>query len=358
VKQAGHPDQCNIIINPGMKPRISIIIPCYNEIKFINKLLQNVVDQDYPEALREVFVIDGMSNDGTREAIAGFCERNPYIHLLDNEKRYVPFALNKAISASTGEVIIRLDAHAEYPADYCTRLVEALYRLNADNVGGSWITLPGDSTIKSLAIASALSSPFGIGNAHYRLDVKSVREVDTVPFGCFRRDVFTRFGMFDEEMLRNQDDSFNAKLGKNGGKIYLIPDVKIRYFARTSVKSIWKMFYQYGLFKPLGNKKAGRPATIRQFIPPLFVLFLIFGVIGGLFSAFIGFAGMGGFLIYIITDLIFTFRVAAKNSKPLLFFYLPWVFFLLHLSYGLGYLHGIIKFLILRQKKSIVNHTR
>ena len=341
-----------------MKPKISILIPCYNEIRFIEKLLQNVVDQDYPEEATEVFLIDGMSNDGTREAITRFIERYPNFHLLDNERRYVPYALNKGITVSTGDVIVRLDAHAEYPTDYCTRLVEALYQLKADNVGGSWITLPGNSTVKSLAIASALSSPFGIGNAHYRLNIKTIRKVDTVPFGCYRREVFNRIGLFDEEMLRNQDDSFNAKLSKNGGRIFLIPDVKIRYFARTSVKSIWKMFYQYGLFKPLGNKKAGRPATVRQFIPPLFVLFLISGFLGSLFSKLVMEIAIAGISFYTLANLVFTLRIAVKNSNPLLIFYLPWIFFVLHFSYGLGYLSGLFKFIILGGKKSSVNHTR
>jgi glycosyltransferase involved in cell wall biosynthesis len=341
-----------------MKPRISIIVPCYNEVRFIKKLLQNIVDQDYPKESSEVFVVDGMSDDGTRDEISGFVQFHPYIHLLDNEKRYVSFALNKGISNSTGEVIIRMDSHAEYPSDYFSRLVQSLYHLKADNVGGSWITLPGNSTIKSLAIASALSSPFGVGNAHYRLNIKTIRKVDTVPFGCYRKEVFDRIGLFDEDLLRNQDDGFNAKLIKNGGKIFLIPDIKIRYYARTSVKSIWKTFYQYGLFKPLVNRKVGRPATLRQFIPPVFVLFLILSAIGSIFFKLVSFIGIISIAFYFMIDLIFTFSISAKQSQPLLIVYLPWIFFIIHVSYGFGYLHGIGRFIIFRQKKTMVGHTR
>ena len=341
-----------------MKPFVSIIVPCYNEVRFIRKLLQNIADQDYPIERLEVFVVDGMSNDGTREEIRDFIKPFPYIHLLENEKRYVPFALNKGISLSTGEVIMRMDAHAEYPLDYISRLVESLYQLNADNVGGSWITLPGNSTIRALAIAGALSSPFGVGNAHYRLNIRTIRRVDTVPFGCYRREVFERIGLFDEELIRNQDDGFNAKLTRNGGRIFLIPDVKIRYYARTSVKSIGKMLYQYGLFKPLGNKKAGRPATLRQFVPPLFVLFLILCVIGGLIVKEALLVGLIGLAFYLLVDLIFTVRISIKNSQPRLMIYLPWIFFIIHISYGFGYLFGIINFIILRREKTSVGHTR
>lgn len=341
-----------------MKPRISIIVPCYNEVRFIKKLLQNIIDQDYPKEGVEVFVIDGISNDGTREVIAGFIEAYSYIHLLNNENRYVSFALNKGISNSTGEIIIRMDAHAEYPHDYISRLVQSLVQLNADNVGGSWITMPGNSTIKSLAIASAISSPFGVGNAHYRLNIKTVRQVDTVPFGCYRREVFDRIGLFDEELLRNQDDEFNTRLIKNGGKIFLIPDIKINYYARTSVKSIRTMFYQYGLFKPLANMKVGRPATLRQFIPPLFVLFLILGTIGSLFIKSISLITLIFITFYLLIDLIFSLTISVKHSQPLLIIYLPWIFLIIHISYGFGYLMGIVKFVILHQKKSMAGHTR
>lgn len=341
-----------------MEPRISIIVPCYNEAGFIHKLLQNIVGQDYPREKTEVFIIDGISNDGTREIISDFIISYSYIHLLDNERRYVPFALNKGIAVSTGEVIIRMDAHAEYPIDYVSCLVRQLYQLEADNVGGLWITLPGDSTLKSLAIASALASPFGVGNAYYRLNNSVTREVDTVPFGCYRREVFDRIGLFDEYLLRNQDDSFNAKLIKSGGKIFLVPDIKIRYFARTSIRSTLKMFYQYGLFKPLGNKKINKPATIRQLIPPAFVVFLILSVIGSLFSNIVSFAGLTVLIFYILLDLTFSFVITIKNSRVGLILYLPWLFFLIHISYGLGYLNGMIRFLILNKEKAAVRHTR
>jgi glycosyltransferase involved in cell wall biosynthesis len=341
-----------------MEPRISIIVPCYNEAGFIKKLLENIIEQDYPRKKSEVYIVDGMSTDGTREIIAGFISEYPFIHFLDNERRYVPFALNKGILASTGEVIVRLDAHSEYPHDYVSRLVTQLYRLNADNVGGAWITLPGDAKVKSLAIATAMASPFGVGNAHYRLTMNEIREVDTVPFGCFRREVFERTGLFDEDLIRNQDDTYNAKLKKNGGKIFLIPDIKIRYYARTSVTSTIKMFYQYGLFKPLGNRKTSRPATLRQLIPPGFVLFTILSLISGLFYKFALLAGISVLALYLIIDLIFASSISVKNNRSALLAYLPWLFFLIHISYGIGYLYGMIKFTILGQKKSSVAHTR
>jgi glycosyltransferase involved in cell wall biosynthesis len=339
-------------------PLVSVIIPCFNEEKFIGHLLENIISQDYPRERLEVFIIDGMSSDRTNTIIREYSRKYPFIQILQNEKRYVPFALNQGIRKAGGEVIIRMDAHSQYPPDYFSRLVKYLYELNADNVGGSWITMPGNDTLKSVAIAAALSSPFGVGNAHYRLNIKSIRKVDTVPFGCYRREVFNRIGMFDEELLRNQDYAFNTRLIKSGGKIFLVPDIKIHYYARTSVKSIWSMFFQYGLFNPLLNRKSGIPLSIRKFIPPAFVLFFLFTAIGGIFFKPVLLAGIAGLSIYLITNLIFSVRIVLKHSKPGLLFYLPWLFFVFHTSYGTGHLVGFLRFGVLRQKKSGVRETR
>lgn len=329
-----------------MDPFVSIIIPCYNEENFIPGLLEDLLHQDYPRDRMEILIVDGLSTDRTREIIAEYAAANPFIRLLDNEKRFVPFALNIAVRGSKGEVIIRMDAHAKYPPDYVSRLVRNLFELNADNTGGVWITVPGNKSLKALAISKVLSSPFGVGNALYRLNITKAQQTDTVPFGCYRRDVFDRIGFFDEDLLRNQDDEFNARLIRSGGSVWLIPDVKITYFARSSVGSLLRMFYQYGFYKPLVNRKTGRPATARQFAPPLFVLFLLVFPLAGLIFKPLLLSWYAGLCLYVLADLIFTFGVMLKSVKPALFFYLPWIFFLVHISYGWGYLSGIPAFLL------------
>ncbi|MDP4280816.1 MAG: glycosyltransferase family 2 protein [Bacteroidota bacterium] len=343
-------------INPA--PFISVIIPCYNEEKFLPSLLEDILRQDYPKSLTEVMIIDGGSKDRSREIISGFSEKYPYIHLLDNSKRYVPFALNEGIRKSKGEVIIRLDAHARYPENYFSCLVHYLYELKADNVGGVWNTLPGNNSLSAQAIASAVSSPFGVGNAHYRFEVKHARIVDTVPYGCYRKEVFDKIGYFDEDLLRNQDDEFNARLIKNGGVIYLVPDVKIDYYARSSVKSLMKMFCQYGLFKPLVARKLGKAVTLRQFIPPLFVLFISLFLFAGIFIRIIFYTWLAGISLYLIADLLFSAKIAGESGKWKLFFFLPWIFFLVHCSYGYGFLAGIWKFFITGSKKYKPSSTR
>ena len=341
-----------------LDPFVSIIVPCYNEEKFMPGLLENLIHQDYPKDLLEILIIDGGSTDLTKTIILKYSGTSSFIRLLDNKKRFVPFALNLGIRASKGDVIIRMDAHSEYPVNYVSSLVKNLMELNADNVGGVWDTVPGNNSICSHAISRVLSSPFGIGNALYRLNVKTVRNVDTVPFGCYRREVFERIGYFDEDLLRNQDDEFNARLKKNGGTVYLLPDVRITYFARTSVRSLMKMFFQYGYFKPLVNRKTGRPDTVRQFIPPLFVIFLLVFLILGIFSNSFFYTWLIGAGIYLLADLFFTLKILAETRRILLLFYLPWIFFLVHFSYGWGYLEGTWKFLIARSTQYQPSSTR
>jgi glycosyltransferase involved in cell wall biosynthesis len=341
-----------------MTPFVSILVPCYNEERFIKTLLENILQQDYPVNDLEIIMIDGNSTDKTRDIISEYASRHPNITLLDNPGRYVPFALNSGIRQAKGEVIIRMDAHSEYPANYVSRLVYYLFELEADNVGGTWITLPADSRMKSLAIARSLSSPFGIGNAEYRLNVKKIRRVDTVPFGCYHKSIFEKIGMFDEELLRNQDIEFNGRILKNGGTIYLVPDVNMIYYSRDSVKKILKMFFQYSMFRPLVNKKLKMTLQLRQFIPPIWVIFLLSTLIGSFFSKVSGLALLSGLGLYLVCDLFFSVQSAVDEKKWGLMMYLPWIYFFLHISYGCGYIIGIIKFRILHRKPREISSTR
>lgn len=354
-KNKGIEDQI-VLKNLDNIQRVSIVIPCRNEEGFIAEVLENVIAQDYPKSHLEIFVVDGESDDSTAEIIKKHAQKHPYIHYLNNPEKVVPFALNKAIHQSKGEVIIRMDAHSIYPNDYISKLVEGLQKYKCDNVGGVWITEPADGSAKATAIAKATSHPFGIGNAYYRLEMKTPKEVDTIPFGCYKRTVFDQIGYFDEELVRNQDDEFNARLIKNGGKIFLLPDVKIRYFARKTLTKTAKMFFQYGLYKPLVNRKVGQPATIRQFVPLALLIFvLIFAPLS--FSGFHYFLiFLTGMTLYFVTDITVSIMLAGKNNMGFSsLLYLIILFPIIHFSYGYGYLSGIFRFLIFRKK---IHHSK
>lgn len=304
----------------------------------------------------EVLVIDGNSNDLTKEIIESYCRKHSMIKLLNNPDRITPKAVNIGIKEAKGDIIMRMDVHAEYEKNYISTLVKYLDELNCDNTGGVWEIMPGANSITASAIALATSSPFGIGDAWYRIGVSGIREVNTVPYGCFRKELFDKIGLFDEELVRNQDDEFNARLIKNGGKIFLIPEAKIKYFARKSIKEISKMFFLYGFYKPLVNIKIGKPSTVRQFVPPSFVLALVtlsaLSFTNNIF--FILLILTGG--IYLFADLLYSVIISAKNNKIHLTPFLFIIFPAIHLSYGIAYLSGLlyhpVNQLIKRNKQS------
>lgn len=333
--------------------KLSVICPIYNEEKHIAACLDSILRQDFPKEELEVLLVDGMSTDRTREIVQQYTAQYPFIFLLDNPKRIVPTGLNIGIRVAQGEVIIRLDAHAIYPDNYFSALVDKLFALNADNVGGLCRTLPAKDTPMCEAIAAALSSPFGMGDSHFRIGTNKEMQVDTVPFGCFRREVFDKIGYFDEELVRNQDDEFNGRIIKFGGHIYLIPSVVIDYYGRDSIGKVSKMFYQYGLFKPLVNKKLGNPASVRQFFPFFFVLGLIIGLILSLASTFFRILYIAVLALYIFLAAYYSIR-QVKGLKRI--FLLMGTFFVIHVSYGWGYLRGMFKLLLKKSFSAESNH--
>ncbi len=329
-------------------PFISVVIPCFNEEKFIDSLMKNLIDQDYPKEKVEIIFADGDSTDKTKSIIEKYSGEIGYVKCIDNPDRFVSPGLNAAIKMSIGEVIIRMDAHSIYPKNYWTILVRKLDEHKADNVGGVWITKPGADSAEAKAIVLATSHPLGIGNAGYRVGADNDVVVDTVPYGCFRRDIFDRIGYFDNDLHRNQDDEFNGRIRKTGGKIVLIPEVTIEYFARENLDKLGTMFYQYGLYKPLVNIKLGAPATIRQFAPPLLVLSLVLLLLLSFFSLLAATLFWSECIIYGSAVLIISAKLNSFSNWKIFWFTMQ-SFPVIHFSYGLGYIFGWMKFSILRR---------
>lgn len=331
--------------------RLSVILPCRNESLFLGPCLDTLLATRYPLDRLEILIVDGMSDDGTRDVALQYAERYPFIRLLDNPRRVVPTALNIGIGAATGDVIVRVDAHALYPAEYLPALVDALLRSGADNVGGRVVTLPQNESPEAWATAIALSHPFGVGNSRFRLAGSGKPcWVETVPYGCWRREVFQRVGGFDEELVRDQDDEFNYRLLRAGGKILLLPDVVSYYFARSSLRHTAMMMYQYGFFKPLVARKVGRVVTARQLAPPALVLGLLVGAALAPFSAVA--AVLWGLLagVYALAVLICAFT-AGRSQGLRCATALVTVFPSLHLAYGWGYLRGLWGARIMRGRR-------
>ena len=323
-----------------MTQRVTVLLPCRNEGRFIGPCLDSILAAAYPADALEILVIDGQSTDATRKRVLEYAATNPRIRLLDNPRRIVPTALNIGIREATGDVIVRMDAHVVYPPEYIPKLVAALAESGADNVGGCMITLPADGTAVAQAIAIGLAHPFGVGTARFRIGARESQLVDTVPFGCFPKDVFRRVGLFDEEMVRNQDDEFNNRILRQGGKILLVPDVVCYYYARGSYRKMAHMFFQYGAFKPLAARKAGRIMTIRQLVPAGFVTALVGSAAAAIIwpPAIWFTAAIAG--AYAAAVLACTLRVARSHGRRCALA-LMGVFPVVHFSYGVGFLRGM-----------------
>jgi glycosyltransferase involved in cell wall biosynthesis len=328
-------------------PFISVVVPCYNEVAFIERIVDSLLRQDYPREKTEVIFADGMSDDGTREALEKVSAKYPFIRWIDNPGRYVPTALNLAIKASGGKVIVRLDAHSDYPDNYLSTLLQAMMTRDVDNVGGVWNTLPGADTDEARAIVLASSHPLGIGDASYRLGTATERFVDTVPFGCFKRELFDRIGFFDEDLIRNQDDEFNGRIIRSGGKILLLPNLRIGYYARPTRKKLSVMFYQYGLFKPLVNLKLGAPATLRQFVPPVFVSGLFLLAMLSVFWSYALWLLAAVTALYLLSIVIVSCRLAGFGNLNLLAATML-TFPVIHFSYGIGYIFGLYRYVLMK----------
>ena len=326
--------------------KVSVICPVFNEEIFIEPCLMSILEQDYPKEYIEVFIIDGNSTDKTRDIVSRYTSEYSFIRLLDNPKRYVPYALNMGLEVASGEVIMRLDGHCIYPTNYISELVKYLYLLDADNVGGVWNTQPAKNTVICQAIAQASSHPFGVGGSMHKIGSSKIIETDTVPFGCYKREVFEKTGLFDTDLVRNQDDEFNGRLLKLGGKIFLIPQVIINYTARDTIYKMCKMYYQYGLYKPLVSKKLGAPATIRQFFPIAFLLWLVLGGIGSFFSPFIMYVYLAVLMLYTFIGVVVGSMSAIRTHQLLLTLVMPYIFLNIHISYGIGYMIGIFNLFI------------
>jgi len=317
---------------------VSIVIPVYNEECYIEKCILSLLQQDYRKEQMEWIFIDGGSSDNTVLIIKKYMQKYPeLIKLYDNPNKTVPYAMNIGIKSSVGKYIIRLDAHSEYSEDYISKCVYYLEKTDADNVGGV-IETKGKGYVGN-AIALMLSSKFGVGDSKFRTNGKS-GYVDTVPFGAFRREVFTKYGLYNEKLTRNQDIELNYRIRKNGGKIYMAEDIKLKYYCRNRIKEIVAMAIKDGKWNVITMKLCPGAMGIRHFVPLTFLLSLIvLPLLSILIPSFI-YLFLGEIILYSLLDIISSIK-AAKDIKyiPLLFILFP----IFHLSYGFGSLIGLAK---------------
>jgi len=333
-------------------PKISVIIPTFNEEKYISSCLDSILEADYAHEKMEIFVVDGMSEDDTRKIVSEYHNKYSFVQIIENKQRHTPIGMNLGIQASSGEFVFILSAHALYGTDYFTTLVENIQILEADCVGGVLITEVKNINTKSSSIKEVLMHQFGVGNALFRTGCDEVMEVDTVAFGCYRKSAFEKYGLFDEKLIRNQDIEINKRIINAGGKIYLIPDVKCVYFARETLMDLTKNQYQNGFWNIITTyyTKTLNSLSLRHYIPLIFVLSLLVPAMSAIIFPKMFWIAFVSWASYLTLVIIISFKM--KNSSNRVN-YLILSFLTLHLSYGVGSLMGIFSIIkkIIKGKK-------
>jgi succinoglycan biosynthesis protein ExoA len=320
--------------------KISIIIPCRNEAGHVREFLDSALEQQLdPGQEIEVLIADGMSTDGTREVIREYAARLTNVRIIDNPQKIVSTGLNEAIRQSAGEIIVRMDGHTVYAPDYVRECVRALIRSGADNAGGPWVAR-GRGTV-GRAIAAAFQSRFcaGGGKAH---DPDYEGEVDTVYLGCWRREVFDKAGLFDPQLVRNQDDEFNFRLRRMGLRVWQSPRIRSVYMPRGSLKALFHQYAQYGFWKVVVIRKHRAMASLRHAVPGLFVMSIV------ILAALSAVSRVAAILLgveaaaYAITCIAATLD-CARSLEWRALAAVPAAVVTYHVSYGLGFLMGVLR---------------
>ncbi|MDP4267685.1 MAG: glycosyltransferase family 2 protein [Bacteroidota bacterium] len=326
--------------------KITIIIPCRNEEKFIENCILSILNfDDINNYDYEMLLIDGRSDDNTRSIIHQYILANNRIKLIDNPKIIQSCALNIGIKQAKGDWIMRLDAHANYPKNYLKKLFDTALKTNADNTGGIINTLPYNSSYSAIIIQALTTHKFGVGNSGFRIGIAE-GETDTVPYGFFKKEIFNKIGFFNEQLVRGQDYEFNCRIKKNGGKIWLNPDIKINYFNQPNIFRFLRK--QYVLEAPYNVYMwyvAPNTFTLRHSITGFFTSGIITGIILSLFVNWICMFFVSVLLLYFILAFLSSVQQAIRYKKILHIFTLPLCFFSFHFIHGLGIIVGLIKIL-------------
>jgi glycosyltransferase involved in cell wall biosynthesis len=325
---------------------ISVIIPCRNEEKFIEKCINSVQGFTLPEnAEIEILIIDGMSDDGTQSIVKTLVKKDARISLILNEKRYQVSALNIGIRHSNGEYIIRLDAHALYPIDYLLLNYSTSISTNAENVGGIIITNPGADTYGAQLVQALTTHKFGVGNSGFRTG-SSEGPADTVPYGFFKKSLVEKYGYYNEQLVSGEDWEFNCRIRRLGGKLWLNPFIQVQYFNQPSLLKFYdKQFTREGHYNAYMWYLAPYTFAFRHSIPGVFALGVLGGCILSFFSGLILIAFAIVMLLYALMAILSSIQQARRYKKPSFVAVLPFCFFIFHFVYGLGILSGILKIL-------------
>jgi glycosyltransferase involved in cell wall biosynthesis len=331
-------------------PFVSIIIPCRNEEKYIALCLESIINNDYNKELMEILIVDGLSQDSSQRIVFSYIEKFRFIKLLNNPRKTFPSAVNIGIRASKGSLLFIMGAHAQYDNEYISKCVTNSINYCAENTGGILITKSMNKSLVGNIVTTVLSSPFGVGNSVFRTGADKIMEVDTLFGGCYKREVFDRIGLFNENLISTSDYEFNKRLRRSGGKIILVPEVRATYYTRTTFKSFMLNNFRNGFWSVFPIAFVNYlPVSFRHLVPLIFLLSLAGSFILSLFIPILINILFGILILYFLAAIYFTI----KTLQLKLIIFLPFFFLLLHLSYGLGSFIALLKIILLKIFKRV-----
>lgn len=319
--------------------KVSVVVPVRNEEPHIAACLQSLLQQTYPQNAYEVLVVDGGSSDRSRQIVEEFERNYESVRCLDNPAAIVPAAMNIGIRNAAGEFLLRADGHSFYPRDYIANCVKYLQETGADNVGGPCRTVPSDGSFGSRMVAAILTNPFGVGDSRFRTG-SFEGFVETVPFGAFRRELFDRVGMYDEKLVRNQDNELNARIRRAGGKIYQTPSLTTEYHPVSSVAQLLKQTFRTSQWHVFSLRRNASSMRARHFIPAVFAVLLGALLVCAFLSRFALFVLGALACTYLFTGFYFSFR-SRRNRELGITCVLPLACLTFHIAYGLGTIAGL-----------------
>ena len=321
--------------------KVSVIIPCRNEERFIGRCLDSIIANDYPKDRIEILVVDGKSQDGSAELVRKISRDYPFVCLVENPQKVTPVAFNIGIRKARGQVILIASAHSSLQPHHIRICLELLNRLHADVVGGPVRTIPASEKLADRAIAQVLSHRFGVGDSRFRTDFEYEGPVDTVPFGAYRRDVFERFGMFDETLSRNQDNEFHSRILRKGGSIFSSPSLTALYYGDSGVGRFCRHAWRAGFWNACTLFSHPGSLCIRHFVPAVFALLVITGgvlsLLGKLGKWLLAAIGLS----YLAGAATATLQIVFRQ-RHISMVVLPVFFATYHVSYGIGSLVGFL----------------
>ncbi len=318
----------------------TIVVPCRNEVRAIRGFLDDLLAQEPYGPAYEIIVADGQSDDGTTAMIEEYAAVYPRLRVLPNPERIASTGLNRAIRAATGQLIVRMDVHTRYAPDYVKACLQVKERTGAMNVGGAARTLAKGWMQE--AIAAAYCSPFAVGGARFHFP-DYCGPVDTVTYGCWERQDLLNLGLFDEKLVRNQDDELNLRIRRAGGVIWQDPSIRSWYVPRGSLRALFRQYFQYGFWKVAVIRKHAMPASWRHLVPVALVANLLALAIAAPWwrpAAWMLAAEVAAYMLFVLAG---SLRIAQRRGWRL-WPALPAVIACFHFSYGTGFLLGLLQF--------------